>query len=285
MAGMTQDFDFELKANLHGYAPNLPRASASFLTIWNIETCSPRAFVATTGFNDHRTAAGFAAAARALNGAKARTLTVFGAGKIAGPAIQYIAEVSPIERVHIVARRPDRAQALAETMRRAPSMKDIEVSASLPREEAARAADIIVTVTTSDTPVLLGEWVKSGTLVILGGANRPHAREADDDLITRAAIFVDHTDGCIEKAGDIRLPIQSNLLSRAQIAGEIGSVLSGHLKFAMPADKIIVFKSIGLISQDMVLAEALQNRGTGKRRRLLRYSGRSIRLAREAVLV
>jgi ornithine cyclodeaminase len=260
IAGLIEGPNFGLKTNMHGYASNLPRSTASFLTIWNVETCQPRAFIATSGFNDHRTAAGFAAAARALKGKKARTLTVFGAGKIAAPTIRYIAEFCPIEHVNIVALRPGRAEVLAETMRQMSFMKSITVSAALSHEEAAQGADIIVTITTSDTPVVFGEWVKPGALVILGGANRPGAREADDALITSAKIFVDHTDGCIEKAGDIRLPIQNNLLTRADIVGEIGSVFSGHLKCEDEADKIIVFKSIGLISQDLVLAEALLTR-------------------------
>lgn len=264
MAGLTEGPNFGLKANMHGYARGQPRSTASFLTIWNVETCRPRAFIAAAGLNDHRTAAGFAAAARALGGGKARTLTVFGAGKIAAPAIRYIVEVCPIARVNIVARRPGRAEALAEALQKMPRMRGIEVSAALAREEAARQADIIVTVTTSDTPVVLGRWVRPGALVILGGANRPHAREADDELITNARIYVDHLEGCIEKAGDIRLPMQSGLLTRADIAGEIGSVLSGQLKFKEVRNKIVVFKSIGLISQDIVLAEALLARAEQK---------------------
>jgi ornithine cyclodeaminase len=263
MAGLSAGTHFGLKANLHGYS-EASRSSASFLTIWDTATCTPRVFVATAGFNDHRTAAGFAAAARALNRQNAKTLTMFGAGKIAAPTVRYITEVCAIDRVNIVARRPGRAEALAESLRKMPQLDGIEVFTDLPREEATRQADIIVTVTTSDTPVLIGRWVKPGALVILGGANRPHAREVDDELITKANIFVDYLDGCIEKAGDIRLPIQQNVLTRADIVGEIGAVISGQLKIKRSPDQIVVFKSIGLISQDMVLAHALLERAEQK---------------------
>jgi ornithine cyclodeaminase len=263
MAGLGVGPDFGLKANIHGYADE-SRSSASFLTIWDTETCKPRVFVATAGFNDHRTAAGFGAAARILKGQNAKTLTLFGAGKIAGPSVRYIAEVCAIDRVNIVARRPARAEALAEKLRMMPQLGAIKIFTNLSREEATQQADIIVTVTTSDTPVLLGQWVKPGALVILGGANRPHAREVDDELIIKAKIFVDHLDGCIEKAGDIRLPIQQNVLTRADIVGEIGAVISGQLKFNRSPDQIVVFKSIGLISQDIVLAHALLERAEQK---------------------
>jgi ornithine cyclodeaminase len=283
MAGLGVGPDFGLKANLHGYADE-ERASASFLTIWDTQTCKPRVFVATAGFNDHRTAAGFAAAARALGGQHAKTLTLFGAGKIAGPAVRYIAEVCAIDRVNIVARRPARAEALAEKLRKTPKLDAIQFLTGLSREEATQQADIIVTVTTSDTPVLLGKWVKPGALVILGGANRPHAREVDDELITKAKIFVDHFEGCIEKAGDIRVPIQQNVLTRANIAGEIGAVISGQLKIKRSPNEIVVFKSIGLISQDMVLANALMDRAEQKSAGVFYdiFNG-SIRRAREAI--
>jgi ornithine cyclodeaminase/alanine dehydrogenase-like protein (mu-crystallin family) len=108
--------------------------------------------------------------------------------------------------------------------------------------------------------VFPGRMVKSGALVILAGANRPHAREADDELIARASIYVDHRSGCIERAGDLCIPLRSGHLRLVQIAGEIGSVLAHSPQSLRGPGDVTVFKSIGIIAQDLALAELILTR-------------------------
>ena len=85
---------------------------------------------------------------------------------------------------------------------------------------------MIVTLTSANEPVFSGRDVKPGTFVILAGANKPQAREADDALIARSTIHVDHRDGCMTRAGDLCIPLASGVLKPEQIAGEIGLACS-----------------------------------------------------------
>lgn len=259
LAGHSHDRLFIVKANAHAYpeANASRRNAASLLVLWDAVACVPLALIATTGFNNHRTAAGFAAAARALASPDSRTLAVFGAGKIAPAVIAYLATVLSLERVLIAGRDLQRATALATAARQWPGFRTIAVEATADSAEAARAADVIVTVTTSDQPVFPGATVRPGTLIVLGGANRPDAREADDTLISRARIFVDHLDGCLERAGDLAIPLASGALTRERIAGEVGSLLSGALAREMGEADVTVFKSIGIATQDLLLAHEL----------------------------
>ena len=189
------------------------RNAVSLLTLWDSAACVPLALIVTTGFNNHRSAAGFAAAAQVLAPPDAGTLAVFGAGKIAPAAIRYLASVRPFRHVLIVGRGRERAPALALSARQWPDFDAIKVEAEPDPARAAALADVILTITTADAPVFPGAAVKPGALVILGGANRAHAREADDALIARARVFADHLDGCLERAGDLR---DSARLRRAQ---------------------------------------------------------------------
>ena len=52
-------------------------------------------------------------------------------------------------------------------------------------EEAVRDADVIVTVTSSKTPVLEGDWLKPGCHVNAIGACRPDWRELDDEAMKK----------------------------------------------------------------------------------------------------
>jgi len=261
LAGHSEDGIFAAKTNAHSYpdATSRRRLAASLMALWDMRTCSPLALIATTGFNNHRTASGFAAAAQLLAPPDAQTLVVFGAGKIAPAAIRYLAKVRPLAQVVIGGRGPERAAALAAAIRQWPDFSGIAVETVRDVAAATAQADIIVTVTTSDTPVFPGSKVKPGALVILGGANRPAAREADDDLIARARVYVDHLDGCLERAGDIRIPLATGTLVRSRIVGEIGAVTAGQALRTGP-DDVTVFKSMGVVAQDLALARILVDR-------------------------
>jgi ornithine cyclodeaminase/alanine dehydrogenase-like protein (mu-crystallin family) len=253
---------FALKSNVHAYAEAASgrRNAASLLTLWDSAACVPLALIATTGFNNHRTAAGFAAAAQKLATPNAATLAVFGAGKIAPAAICYLASVRPFRQVLIVGRGNERASALAAAARQWPDFAAIKVEAEADAKRATQVADVILTITTADAPVFPGAAVKPGAFIILGGANRADAREADDALIARSRVFADHLEGCLERAGDLKIPLGSGVLKRERIAGEIGALFAGRAPPAMPGADVTVFKSIGIAPQDLLLAEALLKR-------------------------
>lgn len=251
------DSQLMVKTNCHGWPrTDGPRVTRSLLTLWDIAEVQPIALISAEGFNDHRTAAGFAAAARVLAPADASTLAIFGAGKMAMPALLYLLKVRPVRRVLIVGRNADRAAAMAARARSLPQLSGVEVRVALNAAEAAAQADILVTVTTSDTPVFPGDAVRDGALVILGGANRPGAREADDALIRRAVIYTDHTEGALEKAGDLIMPLAAGVIDTSAIASEIGAFI-GRSAPVLARGAVHVFKSIGIALQDLVLAHAL----------------------------
>ncbi|MDB5776361.1 MAG: ornithine cyclodeaminase family protein [Herbaspirillum sp.] len=258
------DSQLMIKTNCHGWPrTDGPRVTRSLLTLWDMAEVRPISLMSAEGFNDHRTAAGFAAAAKVLAPADASTLAIFGAGKMAMPALLYLLKVRRIRRVLIVGRNAERAEAMAARARQCAQLSGVEVSVMRDAAEAAAQADILVTVTTSDTPVFPGDAVRDGTLVILGGANRPVAREADDALMRRAVIYTDHTEGALEKAGDLIIPLAAGVIDKSAIAGEIGTLIGQSLP-APARGAVHVFKSIGIALQDLVLAHALLSRAEAR---------------------
>lgn len=252
-----------VKSNVHAYpdGPAAPRAWGSLLTLWDLAAGRPRALIAASAFNEHRTAAGFAAAALRLAPPGAETLAVFGAGRSAPETIRYLAAALPLlGRVAIVGRAPERVAALAARVRQWPDTAHLAVETDLSAADAGRAADVIVTVTTSTEPVFPGAVVRPGTLVILGGANRPDAREADDDLMQRAVVVVDSLENALAKAGDVVLARRSGALGDGRILGEIGGLPASRFERPDGAD-VVVFKSTGLAAQDLLLAAHLTEEG------------------------
>ncbi len=262
LAGHSDNSSFAIKANMHVYPDpsTRQRKASSMMMLWNAVQCAPIALIATTLFNNHRTAAGLAAAAQRLAPKNAETLAVFGAGKIAPAAIRYLALVRPFKSISIVGRGAQHSGDLAAQLRNAPELGGCDVRAVTDPAVAVRDADVIVTITTADTPVFPGREVKPGALVILAGANRPQAREADNDLIARARVYADHRSGCMERAGDICIPLRTGHLNESQIAGEIGELMLGGTPAPAGSCDVTVFKSIGIVAQDIALAEAIVGR-------------------------
>ena len=248
-----------VKSNVHAYpeGPDAPRLWGSLLSLWDWSRATPRAMLAARLLNDHRTAAGFGVAARLLSHADSTRLAVFGAGKSAPMTIRYLKAVRPaIRQVMLAGRSAARVEALARSVAAWPEFADVVVGIATSPAAAVEDADIIATVTTSDHPVFPGSAVRPGACVILGGANRPAAREADDDLMRRADVYVDARQGALDKAGDLKLAIASGALTPERILAEIGACSEGAPGLSRGSD-LRVFKSMGLAIQDVVLAEHL----------------------------
>ena len=111
-------------------------------------------------------------------------------------------------------------------------------------EETVRDADVIVTVTSSKTPVLRGAWLKPGCHVNAVGACRPDWRELDDQAM-RNVVFVDSREGAMKESGDV-------ILSEAQIYAELGEALAG--KVPPRATETTIFKSLGMAGEDIAAA-------------------------------
>jgi len=103
---------------------------------------------------------------------------------------------------------------------------------------------VIVTVTSSTTPVLKGAWLKPGCHVNAVGACRPDWRELDDEAM-RNVVFVDSREGALKESGDV-------ILSGAKVYAELGEALAG--KVPSRANETTVFKSLGMAVEDIAAA-------------------------------
>jgi ornithine cyclodeaminase/alanine dehydrogenase-like protein (mu-crystallin family) len=97
-----------------------------------------------------------------------------------------------------------------------------ETGARVVSIEEAAAADVVLTVTSSPTPVLEGRWLSEDALVLAVGATGASLRELDDEVM-QSSFVVAESRSCAEReSGDVRL-------SGATVQAEIGEVLSGKI--------------------------------------------------------
>jgi ornithine cyclodeaminase len=197
-----------------------------------------------------RTAAVSAVATRALARDDARELGVLGAGVQARAHLRALAAVRPFERARIWSRTPAHAERVAAE---AGVPFPVEVAASA--EAAVRGADVIVTATSSQEPVLRREWLAEGTHVNAVGSSLPTTRELDTETVAAASLFVDRRESTETESGDYLMPLREGAIGPEHIRAELGEVLVAAAPGRTSARELTVFKSLGLAIEDLAAAE------------------------------
>jgi ornithine cyclodeaminase len=213
-----------------------------------------------------RTAAVSAVATRALARPDASDLAILGTGVQALTHLEALAAVRPLRRVRAWSRGAGHVAAFAA---RAKAALGIAVEPMTSAHDAVRGADLICTVTASESPVLEAAWVSPGAHVNAVGASLARARELDTALVAKAAFYVDRRESAQNEAGDFLIPRAEGAIGDGHIRAEIGEVLLGSRPGRGGPDEITVFKSLGLAVEDVaaarVIYETAQASGLGTR--------------------
>ena len=198
------------------------------------ETGTPLAIMDGRLITEQRTAAVSAAATKLLAPPDAKILAILGSGVQAHSHVEALRLVRHFEEIRVWSHTREHAEQFA---------KEIGATA-MSAEEAVHSADVIVTATSSKTPVLKGAWLKPGSHVNAVGACRPDWRELDDQAMANV-VFVDSREGALKESGDV-------ILSSATIYAELGEALAG--KVPTRANETTIFKSLGMAVEDIAAA-------------------------------
>ena len=213
----------------------------------NPETGRLKAVVSANAVNCYRTAAADAVAASALARSDAKTLTLFGAGHQAWYEATAVADVVPLEIIHVVSRSQEKGEVFCARLGQAlPHCKVQQTSA----QEAVESADIIVTATTAREPLFDAAWVSSGAHIASMGSDTKGKQELPPALFAKAKLFCD-------------LPEQSSAIGEFQhYQGStpptaIGDVLQKTAQGRASNNDITIFDSSGIALQDLFVAAKL----------------------------
>jgi len=199
------------------------------------QTGTPLAIMDGRLITEMRTAAVSAAATKLLASPDAKVLAILGSGVQARSHVEALRLVRQFEESRVWSPTIEHAKRFAQ---------EIGATAMF-AEEAVRDADVIVTVTSSKTPVLKGDWLKPGCHVNAIGACRPDWRELDNEAMQKNVVFVDSREGAMRESGDV-------ILSGAKIYAELGEALAG--KVPARANGTTIFKSLGMAVEDVAAA-------------------------------
>ena len=213
-----------------------------------------RALIEADNLGAYRTGAATGVAAKALARPGPVVVGLIGTGHQARTQALALARALEVSEMRVFGRDAGRRDEFVAERSEALGVRVVAASGA---EEAVRDADVVVTMTTSSTPVLESAWVKDGALVVGAGSNFPNRAEIPSDLVARAhTVVVDQMATARLESGDLLSAEKDGKFDWAR-ATELGTVLAGGARPAAEAAGITLFESHGLALWDLAAASAV----------------------------
>ena len=225
-----------------------------------------------------RTGAASGVATERMARKEASVLAVYGSGHQAFAQLEAIRAIRPITELRVFSPTSEHRNALA---RRAESELGLDAAAVDEPAEAAKGADIVVTITNAAEPVVSSEWIAEGAHVVAAGSNRPQAAELDPAILARARLVaVDSREQARSEAGDVLRARQAGYDIRLEDLVELSELVAGSREMQQDspntgtgrglsaaqsesdggAGDLTVFESLGIAAEDVVVARFLYDR-------------------------
>lgn len=244
----------------HGYSSH-----RGAVVLFEAEFGNPVAMMNADLLTARRTAAASAVATRALARDDTPVLAIVGTGEQAEYHIDAMVFARPIDRILVVGRTIEKARNLA--LHKSRIYPDVEFVPGTDIQAAVGEADIVCTVTASRDAIVETDWVRPGTHLNIVGSSIPGMREVHPSLIARSALFVDYRDSTLTAAGEVIEAIETGLIGADHIRSEIGEVLAGRERGRTNGEEITLYRSLGIVAQDIASAayiyERAQEKGAG----------------------
>lgn len=217
--------------------------------LFSAETGLPLCLIEADRLGQLRTGAATGVATHLMARNSAATVGVYGSGFQAQTQLEAICAVRSIKRAWVYSRTREKRERFATKLEEA---LGVEITATGDPSEVA-AAEILVTATTSNEPVLRGEWLQPGTHINAVGANMLSRRELDDAVVRRATTVVtDSKEQAMRESMDLLSAIERGWLTWERVC-ELREIVSGARPARADEESVTLFKSLGIGLEDVAL--------------------------------
>ncbi len=219
--------------------------------LYSMESGELLAILHSSPIGKYRTGAVTAVAAKYLSPQSAATVGIYGAGLIAEGQLEGVCAVRPIRKILAYSRTKEKCAAFCRHMS---ERLGVEVIPSKTPEAVPREADIVITATTSEVPVLFGDFLVRPQLIVAAGANHWYKREVDGKVIERANLVVaDEIEHSKVESGNLLWAVGHGVLKWDQVEA-LADVIVGRTAVPDFKDSTILFASHGLAITDVAIA-------------------------------
>src|SRR5918993_3730390 len=208
-----------------------------------------------------RTGAATGIAAKYLSRKNADTITIYGCGNQGLISIDAIAVSRNLKKAYLYDTNRSKAETLSKRIGQ--SHSSIESACVDDVKSAILKSDIVVTCTTSKTPLVDLEDVKPGTFIAAVGCDSEEKSEVHPRLIAASKLVTDFTEQCAA-FGDLHHAIEHRLVDKSHVYAELGQILAGQKPGRENDEEIILFDSTGTALQDVAAASSVYESALAK---------------------
>jgi ornithine cyclodeaminase len=227
-------------------------STSGLMTAFSARTGQLQALLLDNGYlTDVRTAAAGGVAAKHLSRPDTSRACIIGTGMQAALQLQALTLVRPITSAVIWGRDAEKADALAA---RLSGELGIEASASDDLEQAVTSADIIVTTTPSQQPLVRAKWLRPGQHLTAMGSDQDSKNELDPDCLARADLYVPDRLSQTRSLGELRSAIAAGVIEANRGFAELGEIVAGSASGRSSANDITICDLTGTGVQDTAIA-------------------------------
>ena len=231
--------------------------TAAWIIVNDPETGHVKAFMDGTYLTGVRTGAVSGVAAKYLAPKDARIAAVFGAGVQARNQAWAAATVRKLDEIRVYDPIKPAVDRFVVEMGERLGVPIVKAASG---EKACRGADIVLTATTSKTPVVKREWLGDKVHISAIGAFYPDWRELETSVVVDAKVVIDEWEAIKLESGDILIPIREGAITERHVYAELGELVTGEKQGRTLEDGLTVFKSVGIAIQDSSVANLVLNK-------------------------
>ncbi|MCP5072415.1 MAG: ornithine cyclodeaminase family protein [Rhodobacteraceae bacterium] len=221
----------------------------STVILFDADTGRVKALVGGNLLTALRTAAAAAVSIKHLAPQNAKVLGIIGAGHQSTFQMRAALEQREFEKVVGWNRNPEHLTRL----------RKVADEAGLPFEAVSLErlgveADVIISIVSSQAPVLMGAHVTGATHIACMGTDTKGKQEVEAALVARASVFTDEISQSVT-IGECQHAVANGILDTADIC-ELGAVINGT-RPGRRGDELTLFDGTGVGLQDLAVAQAV----------------------------
>lgn len=258
-------FVFKYSAGFWGNKEEGIPVDTGFFMVFDAKTGTPVATIEGGDFTltDYRTAAAGAVAAKWLSGKASSRVGIIGNGVQAKLQLIALAKVRPIKEIKVWGRNPEHVSSYVDWMSK--KLPNLNFTKCEKIKDAAGDVDILVTATPSSKPIIFPEWISPGTHITGVGACGPTMQELDAKVfgLPGVKIYADSVEACATN-GDIHHALEEKVITRAEIKGDLGDVITGKIEGRTSDKDITITDLVGLGVQDAKIGNWFYNKISSK---------------------
>lgn len=222
------------------------------MVLFSTKTGLVQAVLLDNGYlTDVRTAAAGAVAAKHLSREDASVAAILGAGMQAKLQLEALSLVRPIREARIWAREVEKAEAVAAELAK---KLGFPVRADASGRAAVDGADVVITTTPSETPILKADWLQPGQHVTAMGSDAEHKNEIEPAIVTGAGLYVADSLKQTRRLGELHHAIEAGLVTEGALFTELGEIIAGRKPGRSGPEQITVADLTGTGIQDTAIA-------------------------------